>query len=189
MTGLNLHLLEMIMAGCRSLTYDLNGNKKNFFPILFWFIFLPFLLSGLTYSLNWKFPNDSIGLIVSILGIFTALIFGVIFIAPDKFSQRIELYKDTDDDSINNYLIRFENFANSFVEYITLIIICAVFLILCMLTIVLFKQDEVKLIFSSISVVLSVEFIQLIFVLLSNIYILLKDDIRIAKQTRNKSKK
>lgn len=186
MIGLNLHILQMLMAGCKSLTYDLDGHKKNIFPIIIWFVILPFIVCGYTYSLHWKFPNDSINLIVSILSIFTALIFGVIFIAPDKFAQRIELYKDKNDDTINNYLIRFENFANSFVEHIVLIIICSVILILSLLSITLFEKIEIKLVFSSVSVVLSFEFLLLIFVLLSNIYILLKDDIRIAKQMRNK---
>jgi hypothetical protein len=174
-----------VKDGIKSLFYNIDGNRKKVFPIVFYFFLIPLLLGCLSYYKRWILPIESIDFIISTLGIFTALIFGVIFIAPDKFSQRIEIYKDKKDDATNNYLIRYENFAKIFVEQIALLILYSIVIIILLFALLLFDKNEILMFVLNAGIFfLSLQFIMLLFVLLSNIYILLKDDIRFSKQRR-----
>ena len=180
MMGLKLHLRQMIVRGVKSLYYDFDGKPKNLFPIILWFVIVPLAVGGFCYYKQWQFPDGAIDTLLSILGIFTALIFGVLFIAPDKFSKRVEMLKEQKNDAIQNYLIRYENFAKSFVEQITLIIICSIVLIGNLFAILLFN----KMVLHSLAAVLLCIFGQLFFVLLSNVYMLMKEDIHISNKQK-----
>ena len=187
MIGLDLQIVRIIKDGFKSLLYNLDGERKKPFPIYLWFVIIPSILLGLSIGLKLSISNDSINLIVTVLGIFTALIFGSLFIAPDKFNQRIILYKDKIiDKPTKNYLKRFEFFAEIFVEQISLIIVVSIFVIIILLLTNLINSAIIKVILSSVSFALSFIFIMLLFVLLSNIYILLKDDIRITARLNKK---
>ena len=117
--------------------------------------------------------KDIIDILINCLSIFTALIFSVLFIVPDKLSQRIKCLQEKRDDSKNNYLIRFLNFSKIFVKQVSFIIV------LCMVLIVLLILQKIQtcsiLVFAN-SFLFTV-LIMYLLLILSNIYILLMDDI------------
>ena len=117
--------------------------------------------------------KDIIDILINCLSIFTALIFSALFIVPDKLSQRIKCLQEKRDDSKNNYLIRFLNFSKIFVKQVSFIIV------LCMVLIVLLILQKIQtcsiLVFAN-SFLFTV-LIMYLLLILSNIYILLMDDI------------
>ena len=57
--------------------------------LIVFFIIVPYFIFGFTYWLEVNLDNI-IDTLLSVLSIFTALIFGVLFTVPDKLPHRIE---------------------------------------------------------------------------------------------------
>ena len=74
-------LYRIIKDGISSLSSD----KQ----LIVFFIIVPYFIFGFTYWLEVNLDNI-IDTLLSVLSIFTALIFGVLFTVPDKLPHRIE---------------------------------------------------------------------------------------------------
>ena len=79
-------LYRIIKDGISSLSSDIDGNKTSPKQLIVFFIIVPYFIFGFTYWLEVNLDN----IIDSVLSIFTALIFGVLFTVPDKLPHRIE---------------------------------------------------------------------------------------------------
>ncbi|GAB6123700.1 hypothetical protein [Dysgonomonas termitidis] len=181
MTFIFKQIYRIIKDGIKSLLYDIDGNKRSKFQVYLGFIFVPIVICIITV---WKEISlkDIIDTLLTVLSIFTALIFGVLFTVPDKLSQRIERFKNKTDNSTKNYLIRFSNFTRSFVQQITFIIIICIALIILLVLQKVVNDNIIKLTLTTISLVLFYDLVMFILVTLSNIYILLMDDIDMSKK-------
>lgn len=182
MTFIFKQIYRIIKDGIKSLLYDIDGNKRSKFQVYLGFIFVPIVICIITF---WKEISlgDIIDTLLTILSIFTALIFGVLFTVPDKLSQRIERFKNKTDNSTKNYLIRFSNFTRSFVQQITFIIVISIALIiLLVIQKVITDNNTMKLALTSINLILFYDLVMYILVTLSNIYTLLMDDIDISEK-------
>lgn len=181
MTFIFKQIYRIIKDGIKSLLYDIDGNRRSKFQVYFGFIFVPIAICLITV---WKEINlgDIVDTLLTVLSIFTALIFGVLFTVPDKLSQRIERFKNKTDNSTKNYLIRFSNFTRSFVQQITFIIVISIGLIVLLVFQKVVASNVIKLILTAISLVLFYDLVMYILVTLSNIYILLMDDIDISEK-------
>ena len=109
-------LYRIIKDGISSLSSDIDGNKTSPKQLIVFFIIVPYFIFGFTYWLEVNLDNN-IDTLLSVLSIFTALIFGVLFTVPDKLPHRIEkLNQKKKDNATQNYLIRFYNFTKKFVQ-------------------------------------------------------------------------
>ena len=106
-------LYRIIKDGISSLSSDIDGNKTSQKQLIVFFIIVPYFIFGFTYWLEVNLDNI-IDTLLSVLSIFTALIFGVLFTVPDKLSHRIEKLNQKKDNATQNYLIRFYNFTKKF---------------------------------------------------------------------------
>ena len=162
-------IIRIINNGVTSFFYNIDGEKNSIFKICISFI-IPLIVA--IYFKNRDMTNI-IDILINCLSIFTALIFSALFIVPDKLSQRIKYLQEKRDDSKNNYLIRFLNFSKIFVKQVSFIIV------LCMVLIVLLILQKIQtcsiLVFAN-SFLFTV-LIMYLLLILSNIYILLMDDI------------
>jgi hypothetical protein len=176
MTFIFKQIYRIIKDGIKSLLYDIDGNKRSKFQVYLGFIFVPIVICIITL---WKEISlgDIIDTLLTVLSIFTALIFGVLFTVPDKLSQRIERFKNKTDNSTKNYLIRFSNFTRSFVQQITFIIVISIALIILLVFLKVVTDNIIKLTLTTISLILFYDLVMYILVTLSNIYTLLMDDI------------
>ena len=173
-----VNIWKIIKEGYISLYYNINGDKRPIAPIVLWYIILPLAIGIYSYINQTIFTENTINLLISVFSIFTALIFGIIFIAPDKFAKRIEVYKKSiADESISNYLIRYENFTKGFVKQIALLIVYSIVIIILLVITQIHDVSLFKIIIHSIVITFFSEFILLTFNILSYIYILLIDDI------------
>lgn len=182
MTYIFKQIYRIIKDGIKSLLYDIDGNKKpSKLQLYFGFVFIPILICVFTY---WKeiSLDDIIDTLLTVLSIFTALIFGVLFTVPDKLSQRIERFKNKTDNSTKNYLIRFSNFTRYFVQQITFIIVISLALIVFLVFQKVVVDKTIKFILTAICLVLFYDLIMYILVTLSNIYTLLMDDIDMSER-------
>ena len=163
-------IIRIINNGITSLFCNIAGEKNSIFKICISFIIIPLIVA--IYFKN-RDIKDIIDILINCLSIFTALIFSALFIVPDKLSQRIKCLQEKRDDSKNNYLIRFLNFSKIFVKQVSFIIV------LCMVLIVLLILQKIQtcsiLVFAN-SFLFTV-LIMYLLLILSNIYILLMDDI------------
>lgn len=163
-------IIRIINDGITSLFCNINGEKNSTFKIFISFIIIPLIAAMYFKNRDMK---DIIDVLINCLSIFTALIFSALFIVPDKLSQRIKYLQEKGDDSKNNYLIRFLNLSKIFVKQVSFIIV------LCMVLIVLLILQKIQtcsiLVFAN-SFLFTV-LIMYLLLILSNIYILLMDDI------------
>jgi len=181
MTFIFKQIYRIIKDGIKSLLYDIDGNKRSKFQVYLGFIFVPIVICIITI---WKEISlgDIIDTLLTVLSIFTALIFGVLFTVPDKLSQRIERFKNKTDNSTKNYLIRFSNFTRSFVQQITFIIVISIALIILLVFLKVVTDNIIKLTLTTISLILFYDLVMYILVTLSNIYTLLMDDIDMSEK-------
>ena len=163
-------IIRIIKDGINSLFYNIDGKKNSTIKICIFFIVIPFIVAIYFKDKDMKGIIDAL---LSCLSIFAALIFSVLFIVPDKLSQRIKYLQEKKDDGTHNYLIRFLNFSRIFVKQVSFIIILCIVLII--LLIVQKIHSDAILIFTN-SLLFTV-LIMYLFLILSNIYILLMDDI------------
>lgn len=154
-----------------SLFYDIDGNKRPKMKTIFFFVIIPIIFSLISLKLDKA--NEIIDTLLACLSIFTALIFTVLFVVPDKFSSRINMLKEKDDDATHGYLIRFYNFTKSFVQQISFIIVQSLLLIILLVMQKLYPCSVLTFINSGLFIIL----ILYILTILSNIYIILMDDI------------
>lgn len=164
-------IIRIINNGITSLLYNIDGEKNSIFKICISFI-IPLIVAIYFKNID---MSDIIDILINCLGILTVLIFSALFIVPDKLSQRIKRLQERGkrDNSENNYLIRFLNFSKIFVKQVSFIIV------LCMVLIVLLILQKIQtcsiLVFAN-SFLFTV-LIMYLLLILSNIYILLMDDI------------
>lgn len=176
MTFIFKQIFRIIKDGIKSLLYDIDGNRRSMFQIYIGFVFVPIIICLISVWLKVSLV-DLIDTLLSVLSIFTALIFGVLFTVPDKLAQRIKHLNGKKDTSIKNYLIRFSNFTRLFVQQITFIIILCIILIIILVVIKILSDNIAKTILTVASIVLFYNLIMYILITLSNIYTLLMDDI------------
>lgn len=181
MTFIFKQIYRITKDGIKSLLYDIDGNRRSKFQVYLGFIFVTIVICIITV---WKEINleDIIDTLLTVLSIFTALIFGILFTVPDKLSQRIERLKNKTDNSTKNYLIRFSNFTRSFVQQITFIIVISIALIILLVFQKVVTDNIIKLTLTNISLVLFYDLVIYFLVTLSNIYTLLMDDIDMSEK-------
>ena len=165
----------------KSFLYDIDGNIRSKFQVYLGFVFVLIVIYIIAI---WKEISleDIIDTLLIVLSVFTTLIFGVLFTALGKLSQRIERFKDKTDDITENYLVHFSDFARSFVWSIIFIIVISVVLIILLVFLKIITDNIIKLILTTMSLVLFYDLIMYILVILSNIYTLLMDGVDVCEK-------
>ena len=175
-----VQLCNILENGYLSLKTDIDGNKLPSIQIKILFIIVPYCIIGVSYWLEINLSN-SIDTILTTLSIFTALIFGILFIVPEIFSKRIDALSQKKDDINKNYLIRFHNFTKKFVQQTSFIIVLSILNIVLLLIQKIISNELGLLILSAINCSLFYILLMFILIILVNIYILLMDDVNINK--------
>ena len=134
-------IIRILKDGIMSLFYDIDGNKRPKMKTIFFFVIIPIIFSLISLKLDKA--NEIIDTLLACLSIFTALIFTVLFVVPDKFSSRINMLKEKDDDATHGYLIRFYNFTKSFVQQISFIIVQSLLLIILLVMQKLYRNHSI----------------------------------------------
>ena len=190
MSGLFFELKKVVKESLTVFTRDPLSGKNN---LSFWgilgYIIIPAILGVYAMWSRYVLGDGLRGSIVPILTLFIALVFQVIYIAGDKFANRVrskvkecrELSKGSEDviihQDVKNYLHRFENYTKMFIRQLVLILLTSLLIIVCYILIHL----EIRILtiaLSSLIIVLLYIWILLMLKAISSIYFLLMDDIQ-----------
>lgn len=183
--------LKRILTECFSVfTRDPMTGRKN---LTIWgilcYVCIPSALGVYAVLSRYVLGDELRGSIVPILTLFMALVFQVIYIAGDKFANRVKnkveecrkLTKETEEvkmhQDVKNYLQRFENYTKLFVRQLVLILLTSLLIIVCYILIHL-DIRVLTILLSSLIIILLYIWILLMLKAVTSIYNLLMDDIR-----------
>lgn len=188
-----IKIYDIVKDGINSLIYDLDG-KKRILSFYLWCILIPLGLGIFCFFQEIVIAREFANYAITTISIFTALVFGILFIGPDKFSARVEMFGNNKDEEVVNYLIRYKNFTKQFIAQISFIIISILLIILLALVLYLpaFEAQYIDItaqiwwvkLISTLIFILGYLFFVLLLVLLSNIYTMMNDDININLKKR-----
>lgn len=160
------------------------GLSFSIYNALGYFV-LPILIIVVTNYAGLAIGETLKGSIIGVLSIFVVLAFQVVFIATDKFANKIsdKVKERTTSDGVKlyedekNYLIRMRNYTIQFVRQLVLLLLLSLFIILCSSLGLFFKNHIVQVSISSL--LLSSFYIWLILLLktIVSIYRLQMDDV------------
>lgn len=188
MKELYIGLKAILKEGMSVFTRDSLTGRFSFSLLdSFFYFMLPLLLFIGTFFFNLPINRALNGAIVSVLTIFVALSFQVVFIATDKFTSRIaqlrEKRRNEEEnlqlfDDEKNYLKRFGNYSRQFIRQLILLMLFSVLIILCSLALIFFNNHIINVAVSSIMLPAFYIWLLLLLKMIVSIYNLQMDDIK-----------
>jgi hypothetical protein len=193
----NIKLNEIRKQAKESLKYrDLNANSKTKIYWLYLYV-LPILFSLVLLLLGLFIEKEIASYFITSISIFAGLFFSLLFIVTDKYGTKKDDLKEITeqgDDEIRNYLKRYKNFSTFLIRQISYTIVLAIVLII-LLSIVYFypqfpqidcciwKYTKLagKYLLNGVIYYWIAQFVVFLLVILSNMYVMLLDDINFEK--------
>ena len=194
----NIKLNEIRKQAKESLKYkDFNANSTTKVYLLYLYL-LPVLFALVLLSLGLFIEKEIASYFITSISIFAGLFFSLLFIVTDKYNTKKDKLKELTEEGDKeacNYLIRYKNFSKFLIRQISFTIVLAVVLILTLSIIYflpLFPQMDsmiwkyfkliAKYLLNGIIYYWSAQFIVFLIVILSNMYVMLLDDINFEKE-------
>ncbi len=176
-------------------TKDPTTGKGNFSVWSFFFyILFPLAIIAICVYKGYELDDEIRKSILPVLTLFMALVFQVIYIAADKFANRVDKKMNRGNgnsqctipryEDVSNYLIRFGNYTRIFLRQLVLILLLSLFVIVnYMLQSV---QIHLLTVFTS-SLILASLYLWIILLLkaIVSIYTILMDDINEGQKSMN----
>lgn len=165
----------------------------SFLDVIGYFI-VPLLIIIITYCDGFTISNTLNESIIGLLSIFVVLVFQVVFIATDKFSNRVRdfIKKDTEIEGQKlyedekNYLIRMRNYTIQFVRQLVLLLLLSLFIILCSSLGLCFRKHIVQVTVSALMLSSFYVWLVILLKMIVSIYNIQMEDI---KQNYNRIRK
>lgn len=193
----NIKLNEIRRQAKESLEYrDFNANTKTKIYLLYLYA-LPILFSLCLLFFGLFIEKEIASYFITSISIFAGLFFSLLFIVTDKYNvkkKNLEELAVKRDDETRNYLKRYKNFSIFLIRQISFTIILSVVLILSLSIIYFYPQFPkidccywryfkfaVKYFLNGIIYYWIAQFIVFLMIILSNMYIMLLDDINFEK--------
>lgn len=195
----NIKLNEIRKHAKESLSYkDFNACDRGKI-YLFYLYFLPICFALILLNLGILIEKEIATYLITSISVFAGLFFSLLFIVTEKFNQKKEYLKDLvekGDNQAKNYLKRYKNFATFLIRQISFTIILAFALILSM-SVVYFAPKfphidycwfkclkiSLKYLLNGVIYYWGMQFIIFLTVILSNMYVMLLDDINFEKDS------
>ena len=193
----NIKLNEIRKQAKDSLKFrDFNANSRTKIYWLYLYL-LPVLFSLSLLLLGLFVEKEIASYFITSISIFAGLFFSLLFIVTDKYNAKKEkltqLIKQEDEET-RNYLRRYKNFSIFLIRQISFTIVLAISLILLLSIIYFYPQFPqiegcfwkyikltIKYILNGIIYYWIMQFVVFLFVILSNMYIMLLDDVNFEK--------
>lgn len=122
------YIIKLLIHGFLSLLELNNGSKFVIIGNIITFICVPILYSIYCYN-NSVNVAERINDILTTISIFLAIALGVIFIVPDKLTNRIKQIT-TENESDVLYIKKFKDFCKLFIKRLTFLLLISVFIII-----------------------------------------------------------
>lgn len=152
----------------------------------YWFILflLPIIIAGILVYFEVFIVKGMASNLLTALSLFTAMMFSMIFILPEKYSKRMIQYQGIIDEEVVNYLNRYKRFVENFISRIAYVTLLSVLIICSLLLITVIPCENmtclIKLIYvctNSIIYATGFHFIILIVLIVVSTYNMMIDDL------------
>lgn len=175
-----------------SLNKDYNGRLIKKSTVLIYFKIVPALFSVVLLLSGAKINTDIANYFITGISLFAGLFFNLLLIVADKLNLRKRLLeKDTNEETIN-YVKRYRHFSEQLISQISYTIIISIGIIVLMfftyfrvwlphtdIMIVKYVYKVLKYLLNGMIFYYGIQFILMIFVILSSMYIMLLDDLKL----------
>lgn len=176
-----------------SLRKDYNGRiVKNKYIFLSYYYLIPFLISAIFLLIGVSINSEISNYFITAISIFAGLFFNLLLVVADKLNIRRKLLENDKNEETVNYVKRYTHFSEQLISQISYTIVLSLSLIVLMF-LIHFKSwlpqwdiEYVSIIYKTLKYILNgtifyvgMQFIIMLFVILSSMYVMLLDDIKL----------
>lgn len=178
-----------------SLRKDYNGRVvKNKSSFLTYYYIIPLLISVIFLLIGVSINSEISNYFITAISIFAGLFFNLLLVVADKLNIRKKMLENDQNEETVNYVKRYTHFSEQLISQISYTIVISLSLIVLMF-LIHFKTwlphcdiVYVKIIYKTLKYILNgiifyvgMQFIIMLFVILSSMYVMLLDDIKLKK--------
>jgi len=188
-----IKIFEIRKDALESLRKDYNGRiVKNKRIVFSYYYMFPFIISITFLSIGVSINSDIANYFITGISIFAGLFFNLLLVVADKLNVRKRLLDSDSNEETKNYVIRYRHFSEQLISQISYGIVISIGLIILMFFThfkSLLPQTDmcyVKIINKILEYTLNgliffngTQFIIMLFVILSSMYVMLLDDLKI----------
>lgn len=166
----NLHILEILKDGLRTITGSIIGRIMLFIlPLFVGFI----LYQSLTIDLK-----NYVGDLISSISIFAGFLFTLMVYVSDKASNKKKELMETTSDDIQIFIERYLNFTSDLISQISYSIVFSIFLLIFLfISLIDFRNESLEKIIDLLVICGIVHFLIFILLIISNMYALFLQEI------------
>jgi len=178
-----------------SLRKDYNGRVvKNKSAFLAYYYLIPFLISATFLLIGVSINSEISNYFITAISIFAGLFFNLLLVVADKLNVRKKMLENDKNEETINYVKKYTHFSEQLISQISYTIVISLSLIVLMF-LIHFKTwlphsnlDTIKIIYRLLKYILNgiifyvgMQFIIMLFIILSSMYVMLLDDIKLRK--------
>lgn len=191
-----IKIWEIRKDALQSLRKDYNGKVvKNNRIVIFYYYILPLFISLLFLAFGVTINSEIANYFITGISIFAGLFFNLLLVVADKLNVRKRLLETDQNEETKNYVTRYRHFSEQLIAQISYGIVISIILIILMF-LTNFKTwlphtdiSSIKLIYKALKYILNglifyngMKFIIMLFIILSSMYVMLLDDLKIKKR-------
>jgi hypothetical protein len=190
-----IKIWEIRYDAIESLYKDYNGRivKKRFTVFKYFYLF-PLLISGILLYSGALIDSDIANYFITGISIFAGLFFNLLLVVADKLNIRKRLLECETNEETKNYVIRYRHFSEQLISQISYGIVISIVLIILMflthfkswlpkvdISYILTIYKILKYLLNGLIFYFGTQFIIMLFVILSSMYVMLLDDIKLKR--------
>lgn len=188
-----IKIFEIRHDALQSLHKDFNGHvSKSKKSVLEYYYAFPILVSIILLYSGVSINSEIANYFITGISIFAGLFFNLLLVVADKLNAKKRLLeKDTNEETIN-YITRYRHFSEQLISQISYGIIVSIGIIILMFLTnfshwlpptkvpeILFLYKILKYSLNGLIIYFGMQFITLLFIILSSMYVMLLDDLKI----------
>jgi hypothetical protein len=190
-----IKIWEIRKDALESLKKDYNGRiVKNKKIVISYYYLLPFLISIVFLAIGVTIDKEIANYFITGISIFAGLFFNLLLVVADKLNIRKRLLDNDPNEETRNYVKRYRHFSEQLISQISYGIIISIGLIILMflthfktwlpstdIVYVKLTYKVLKYLLNGLIFYNGMQFIIMLFVILSSMYVMLLDDLKLKK--------
>lgn len=190
-----IKIWEIRSDALESLKKDYNGRiVKNKKTVFLYYYFLPFCVSICLLLVGVTIDTDIANYFITGISIFAGLFFNLLLVVADKLNVRKRLLDTDPNEETRNYVKRYRHFSEQLISQISYGIVISIGLIVLMFLThfknwlpqtencyVIIGYKVLKYLLNGLIFYNGMQFIIMLFVILSSMYVMLLDDLKIKR--------
>lgn len=193
-----IKISEIRKDAIHSLYKDYNGRVIKKKRVIWWYFYiLPFIIMMMMLGFHLFVNKDMASYFITGISIFAGLFFNLLLVVADKLNARKLLLENDTNEGTVNYVKRYRHFSEQLISQISYTIVLSIYIILLMFLtqfknwfplnenesreFLMFSVGLFHYLFNGYVYFLGVRFLIMLFVILSSMYVMLLDDLKIKR--------